>query len=200
MRIGIDCRMYGPSHGYMGKYMECFLSYLEQNEDTNEYVLFFNDRELGDFTSESSRFRTIKTSAKIGGIAEQILFPYELFRERMDVVFFPSPNIPLLYRKKAIITLSDLVPYFYPEKRLKGAWMRYWHRFILRNSIQRSHSIIVFSEMLGRDIIEIFDTHEDKIQVISPMCPNIPETKSGESEIKQFLLQEGINEKYMLSV
>lgn len=43
MRIGIDCRMYGPSHGYMGKYMESFVSYLLENEDTNEYVLFFND-------------------------------------------------------------------------------------------------------------------------------------------------------------
>lgn len=118
MRIGIDCRAYGSSHGYIGKYIENLISYLEQSEDTNEYVLFLNDHEAGEFTSKSPRFYIVKTSVKMGGIAEQILFPYELSREKLDVMFFPHPSIPLFYLGKSIILLSDLVPYFYPEKNL----------------------------------------------------------------------------------
>ncbi|MDD5377254.1 MAG: glycosyltransferase family 1 protein [Candidatus Gracilibacteria bacterium] len=198
MRIGIDCRAYGPSHGYMGRYIEHLVSCLIENEGTDEYVLFFGEREWSDFTMKSPRFRTVKTSAKIGGLREQILFPYELSKEKLDLMLFSSPNIPLFYFGKSIIILSDLVSYFYPEKRLKGIWMRYWQSLILRQSIQKSSSIIVFSEVLKRDIIEISDTHEEKIRIIPPMCLDI--IPQSETEAKQFLSKEGLDREYILSV
>lgn len=119
MRIGIDCRTYGPAHGYMGKYMESFVSYLLLSEDTNEYVLFFNDREFGDFIPEFPRFRAMKTASETGSWSEQMFLPYELYKEKLDIMLFSQPSIPLLYLGKSVIILSDLVPYFYPEKRLK---------------------------------------------------------------------------------
>lgn len=119
MRIGIDCRVYSSSHGYMGKYMEDLVSFLIQNTDAHECVLFFNDRELADSLPKSPRLHIIKTIAKVGSFLEQILFPYELYREKLDILFFPHPFSPWLYRKKYIILLSDLLPYFYPEKRFK---------------------------------------------------------------------------------
>lgn len=201
MRIGIDCRTYGSSHGYMGKYIESFVSYLEQNGGTNEFVLFFNDREFGEFTAKSSRLRTVKTSGKIGSISEQLLFPYELYREKLDIMLFSQPHSPVLYFGKTVIILSDLVAYFYPEKHMKGSLTRHWNNFLLRNSIRKSHDLIVFSETLKRDIIEIFDTHEEQIHVIPPMCLNIPDMEpSGGNEWQQFLLQENLNEKYLLFV
>lgn len=119
MRIGIDCRTYGSSHGHIGKYIESFVSYLMENEDGNEYVLFFNDRETGEIISESPRFRAIKTSVKMGSISEQLVFPYELFKEKLDMMLFSQSNTPLFYFGKTIIILSDLISYFYPEKRMK---------------------------------------------------------------------------------
>lgn len=198
MRIGIDCRTYGLSDGDMGKYIKSFISYLKENEDTNEYVLFFNDREAGEFTSKSPRINVIKTSAKMGSILEQVLFPYEIHKEKLDAMLFSCPRIPLFYFGKSSIILSDLVPYFYPEKHMKWLWMRYWQNLILRSSIRKSRSIIAFSEVLKRDIIEIFDTHEEKIHVIPPMYSEMK--LSEENEGKQFLVKEGINEKYILSV
>ena len=76
--------------------------------------------------------------------------------------------------------------------------MRHFHTFLLRQSIKKSASIIAFSEVLKRDIIEIFNTSEEKIQVIPPMCPEIQ--FGDENEVKQFLMKEGIAEKYILSV
>ena len=75
MRIGIDCRTYGSSHGYMGKYIEKFIAYLEQNEDENEYVLFFSESDFCEFHPKSPRFRIVKTSKKIGSLFEQVFFP-----------------------------------------------------------------------------------------------------------------------------
>lgn len=201
MRIGIDCRAYGSSHGYMGKYIESFVSHLEQNEDSNEFVLFFNEREFGEFTTKSPRLRAVKTSVKIGSIREQIFFPYELYREKLDIMLFSHPISPVLYRGKSVLILSDLAAHFYPDKHKKGSIARHWNNFLLQSSIRKAHAVIAFSETIKRDIIEIFDTHEDRIRVIPPVCLSISGAgPRGGSEIQQFLFQESIDEKYMLFV
>jgi len=185
----------------MGKYIQNLVSYLEQNEDTNEYVLFFGEREFSEFVPKSSRFHAVRIAEKIGSIGEQLLFPFALYAQKLDSMLFSCPYSPVLYLGQTIIILSDMVAYFYPEKHLKGSIMRHWHTFLLRNSIRKAHSIIALSETLKRDIIEIFDTHEERIQVIPPMGPDAPGSDmSGENGLRQFLLQEGIDAKYMLFV
>ena len=198
MRIGIDCRSYGPEYGYKGQYTKSLVSHLVKNNDGNEYILFFLDREFSEFVSNSSWVHTVKTSAKIGSIAEQTTFPHELYKQKLDLMIFGTPNIPVAYYKKSIVILSDLVSYFYPEKELKSSLRRHFSTFILRQSIGKAVSIIAFSEVLKRDIIEIFDTREEKIQVIPPICPEIQ--RGEEDEVIQFLKKEGISEKYILSV
>ena len=44
---------------------------------------------------------------------------YELYKEKLDSVLFSHPSIPLFYFGKSTIILSDLISYFYPEKRMK---------------------------------------------------------------------------------
>ncbi len=185
----------------MGKYLAELVSYLEKNEDENEYVLFFHDRELSEFTIRSSRFRTVKTSAQLGSLSEQIHFPYELSKEKLDIMVFPAPNTPVLYFGKTIVIVPDLVSYFYPMKHLKGSWMRNSSNFILRRSLQKASAIIAFSEILRRDIIEIFDIHEDKISIIPPMfLDTLSEKVQTREDIQQALALENIHGKYMLIV
>ena len=169
MRIGIDCRTYGPSYGYTGRYIEHLISYLDTHEDEHEYVLFFSDRNFGEFVSESDRLQTLKTATKKENLFDQIIFSYELYKQKFDLVLFPDSKIPFFYRGKSMIIATDFVSYFYPEKHLKGTIMRYWSNLILRYSIESASQIVALSEILKRDIIEIFDVHEDKIRVIPPM-------------------------------
>ncbi len=169
MRIGIDCRTYGSTHGYMGKYLESFIDHLDTNEDEHEYVLFMSEREFDEFSPKSPRIQRVKTAIKSGGIMEHALFPLELQKKHLDLVLFPTPHIPLFYFGKSVIILPDLVSYFYPEKHLSGSFMRFIQTFLLRMNIQKASTIIVLGEVLKRDIIEIFDTKEEKIHIIPPM-------------------------------
>ncbi len=201
MRIGIDCRAYWETHGYRGIYIENLISYLDQNEDANEYVLFFNDRDFNDFIPKSPRIHTRKTTVKLSSFLEQIFFPQELFKEKLDHMFFSHPSILFFYRKNTTILLIDLVAYFYPEKYLKWWLLQYWKGFILRHSIRKSDTIIALSEVLKHDIIEIFDVDEQKILVIPPMFPEREKIHIEKgNDIQQFLLKEGISKKYILSV
>lgn len=167
--------------------------------DEHEYVLFFHDQLLADFDFTSPRLRAVKTSARVGSIAEQIVFPYELYREKLDIMFSIAPYSPLLYRRKTIALLPDLASYFYPTKLFKGTWMRNWSNLVLRQSLRKAHRVIALSETLKRDIIEIFDIHEDAIQVIPPMFAGDQDvTESTPDEVQKLLLQENIQGKYMI--
>lgn len=198
MRIGIDCRTYGQDSGYAGRYLRAFVAHIDGNDDGNEYVLFFGERDFGEFSPRSGRIRTLKTAAKPHSLQEQISFPFELYRAKLDLMLFPEPNIPVLYNGRSVSIVFDLVSYFYPEKHLKGSIMRLLRNTLLRRSIRNSAHIIVSGDVLKRDIIEIFDTPEEKIQVIPPMC--LSGKKEASSDAKQFLAQENIAEKYSLSV
>lgn len=169
MRIGIDCRNYGPAYGYMGKYLASFVDHLDTNEDEHEYVLFMREREFDEFSPKSPHIQRVKTAIKSGGIMEHALFPLELQKKHLNLVLFPTSHIPLFYFGKSVIMLPDLVSYFYPEKHLSGSFMRFIQTFLLRMSIQKASTIIVLGEVLKRDIIEIFDTKEEKIHVLPPM-------------------------------
>lgn len=198
MRIGIDCRIYGAANGYMGSSMEQFVSYLVQTEDEHEYVLFFHDRDVSDRVLKSPRFRIVKTAAKIGSLAEQTVLPYELYREKLDTVLGFAPYIPLLYRKKTVAILPDLVSYFYPSKHMKGTWRRNWSNLVLRTCLRKASGTIVLSETLKRDVIEIFDIPEEKIRVIPPMILEHKDVKQNLGEMQQFLVTENISERYLL--
>lgn len=63
MRIGIDCRNYGPSYGYMGEYVQNLVSYLEKLEDGHKYVLFFDEKGLHEYEPSSSSMQCILTKS-----------------------------------------------------------------------------------------------------------------------------------------
>lgn len=201
MRIGIDCRTYGEKDGYRGIYIQNLVSYIHENEDQNEYVLYFHEQEFATFVSHSSHIHTVQTSIKIESIAEQILMPYELWKEKLDCMLFSHPCSPIFYKWKAILLLIDLVPYFYPEKHLKWWFLKYWKNFILRYSIQKAHKTIALSQSLKHDLIELFNIQEEKISIIPPMLWDYENIYNiSEMEIKQFFLKEGISKPYILSV
>lgn len=69
---------------------------------------------------------------------------------------------------------------------------------MLRMSMRKASTIIAFSEVLKHDIIEIFDTSEEKIQVISPL--HLQMQIGSEHELQQFFIKENFSKKYILSV
>jgi len=49
MKIGIDCRIYGPKHTGIGRYVQNLVENLLIQDKENEYVLFINKDSENDF-------------------------------------------------------------------------------------------------------------------------------------------------------
>jgi glycosyltransferase involved in cell wall biosynthesis len=117
MRIGIDARMYTESG--IGRYLRNLLIQLRLTDHQNNYVIFClqKDYDAIHLVLSSDKWKIIVADFKWYTIAEQVKFPFLLYREHLDLVHFPHFNIPLFYFKKFIVTIHDLTHYTFAMKR-----------------------------------------------------------------------------------
>ena len=198
MRIGIDGRGYGSTYGYMGKYAEALVTHISKHTDAHEYVLIVHDQELNPSILNCPRLQVITIPTGLWKLGNHLYFTYELYRAKLDAMLFMEPKIPVFYVKKSIIIVPDLLSYFYPSKHAHVFWARHVEMFFLRRSIRKASHIITLSKTLKRDLIEIFNIHEDLITHIPPIYVPLRIWKAVTA--KNFFAQEHLHEKYILSV
>ncbi|MBI2984794.1 MAG: glycosyltransferase family 4 protein [Candidatus Kerfeldbacteria bacterium] len=174
MRIGIDCRtVLSPAVGgraEVGHYTYHLVKALLEQDDINQYVLFFDYRMAAEGTQEFQRpnvkirFFPFSSYGRFLPIAySQMLVSAVLLRARLDLFHAPANIIPLGYRRPSVVTVHNLVSYKYPE------WFPtqvFSTRVLVPRSLRRAKRVIAVSESTKRDIREQFDVPVEKIVVI----------------------------------
>jgi glycosyltransferase involved in cell wall biosynthesis len=171
MKIGIDARFYGSLGKGLGRYTQKLIHYLEELDDTNEYVVFLRKENFDEYRPRSRRFRKALADYAWYSFEEQLLFPWLLRRYRLDLVHFPHFNIPVLYRGRFVVTIHDLILLHFPTRRASTLpalwyWVKFWaYRMTIRHAILRSERIVTVSEFTKSDLLERYWVSPDKIQV-----------------------------------
>ena len=171
MRIGIDARFYGSVGKGLGRYTEKLLEYLETLDTENEYVVFLRRENFYEYRPKSPRFKKVLADFAWYGFAEQLLFPWLLYRFRFDLVHFPHFNVPLLYRKKFVVTIHDLILIHYPTLRntTRPAWLYRLkfaaYRFVIAEAIRHAVEVIVVSRFTESDVLTHYPAAKGKITV-----------------------------------
>ena len=166
MIIGIDARMYGYAQTGIGNYIRHLLKYIFELDKENNYVIFLSPEEYDNFELPSKRIRKIKVSAKWYGWKEQILFPFELYKENLDLMHFTHFNSPVLYFKKSIVTIHDITPYFFPGHKMKSFIRKIGFRTVFFSSVKKASKVIAVSKNTKSDIVKHFKISKDKIEVV----------------------------------
>lgn len=164
--IGIDARMYGYAQTGIGNYIRHLLADVFEHDQDNNYVIFLMPEEFDAFMVPNKRVRKVKTDCKWYGWKEQLIFPFQLYKERLDLMHFTHFNSPILYFKKAITTIHDVTPYFFPGHKMKSPLRRICFRLVFFSSVRKAKRIIAVSESTKKDIIRYFRISGNKIQVI----------------------------------
>ncbi|MCK4592396.1 glycosyltransferase family 4 protein [Candidatus Parcubacteria bacterium] len=165
-RIGIDARMYGYAQTGIGNYIRHLLQCIFEMDKKNEYVIFLMPEEYDKFNLPNKRIKKIGVSAKWYGWKEQLLFPFQLYKENLDLIHFTHFNSPILYSKKSIVTIHDITPFFFPGHKMKSIIRRTGFRTVFSLSVKKASKVIAVSENTKNDIVEHFKIKEDKINVI----------------------------------
>jgi glycosyltransferase involved in cell wall biosynthesis len=171
MRIGIDARFYGSTGKGLGRYTEKLIHHLERCDDGHEYVIFLGQENFDEYVPKSRRCVKVLATYRWYSFAEQILFPITLYRQRLDLVHFPHFNVPLLYRRRFVVTIHDLILIHYPTIRnttrsVFSYWMKFVaYRIVIGSAIRRAAHVITVSRFTERDIIEHYPFAAGKISM-----------------------------------
>ncbi len=173
MRIGIDARFYGKLGKGLGRYTSELVTHLEKIDRKNEYVVFLRRENWDDYEPTHPNVKKVLADIPWYGIREQIVFPFILLRERLDLVHFPHFNVPVLYPKRFVMTVHDLILLHFPTTRattlgpftFKIKFLLY--RAVIAIALRRAKTVFTVSEHTKNEIIATFPFMKQKPPVVT---------------------------------
>ena len=169
VRIGIEASyLLFPKKSGVENYTFHLIEALGQLPDLPEITLYLHPPPEPDWSPEveallaNHKFRRRVSRVPRGWL--KLVLPYQAWWDRTEVVHFPGTLLPPMLLCASVITLYDLtyvrMPELYPPQELAIA------ETAVAQAAQKATAIIAVSENTKRDLIEIYDVEEEKIQAI----------------------------------
>ncbi len=94
----------------------------------------------------------------------KIRLSWEMLRNKPDLLFIPSHTLPIFFPKKTVMTVHDLGYEKYPEAY--SFFARYHLRQSYKFAARQATKIIVPTEFTKRELISLYNTKPEKIEVV----------------------------------
>ena len=169
MKIGIDCRMYGPKHTGIGRYVQNLVENLVATDKDNKYVLFVNKDFEGQFLNNKPKI--ILVDIPHYSFKEQFAFPQIIKKEKLDLVHFPHFNVPMFYSGKYVVTIHDLIKHLSkgPSTTTRNKaiyWLKYLgYKIVFKQAIKRAEKIITPSIFVKEQVVKCYRINPTKVEV-----------------------------------
>jgi len=204
-RIGIDARFYGPLGKGLGRYTQEIVDNIINIDTDNEYVVFLGVDNFDEFVvpvGAADRVKKVKINIRWYTLKEQLLFPFYIWRAKVDLIHFPHFNVPVLTGGKFVVTVHDLILTKFPTVRattlnpLIYKLKNLAYRLVIWLALKRSQKIITVSQFTKNDIIDQFHISADKIVVTYEGVANL--AKGHDTLFVKKLDEEGTLERYKI--
>ncbi len=156
--ISIDVRM--SQHTGIGRYIRGLLSALTLHPARWQYHLIGNKDFQKKFQSE---WPYHETSAPIYSLSEQVAIPFSA--RHSDCLHVPHYNAPLLWGKKLVVTIHDLIHLHFKED-LQSPLARLYAKTMLPQIAKRADHIIAVSQYTKDDLVKTLGVNPVKITVV----------------------------------
>ncbi len=191
MRIGIDARFYGSFGKGLGRYTQKLIEHLEIIDHENQYFIFLRKENYATYQPKSNNFHKVLADYRWYTAKEQLLMPCKAWRLRLDCMHFTHFNVPLLYYRKFIVTIHDLILAKYPTQRatklgpLTYSLKHFAYRLVIKSAVKRAKAVIAVSEYTKKEIIRYFHCAPEKVMVTYEAAEPVPETFSPDPQVLQ---------------
>ncbi len=205
-RIGIDARFYGPVGKGLGRYTQEIVDNIIKNDPLNEYVIFLRRENFNDFKTDNAKVKKVLADFRWYGFKEQIIFPFLISLERLDLIHFPHFNVPLFCPVRFIVTIHDLILIKFPTQRATTlAPMIYkiknfFYRIVITNAVKRARRVLAVSEYTKKEIIKQFKIKSEKIIVTYEGVADLARGKAENRDSGNVLAKYQITRPFLLYV
>lgn len=169
IKIGIDTRLWGQTG--VGRYLEQLVVNLAKVDKESRYVLFLRPPEHQSLKVSGENFIKKLADIRWHSLKEQIILPFILWREHLDLVHFPYFSVPIFYPGKFVVTIHDLIldhfdtgkastlpRFIYRVKRLG-------YKLVMGIALHRAAKIITVSENTKKEIVNHYKISPEKVVV-----------------------------------
>lgn len=169
MRIGIDARLWNETG--VGRYIRSLFHYLAEVDKENEYVWFLGKKEFETLEMPSKKWKKIETNIHWHTLAEQLILPWIFYKQNLDLLHFPYFSFPILYPKKFVVTIHDLIFDHYKTGKAstlpRGFYIikKFGYQIVLWASVRRAAKILTLSNDAKNEIADHYNAQKDKIVV-----------------------------------
>lgn len=161
MRIAISCRSLEYASGGVKEYLQSLIDALLDCDKKNTYVLVYSRMSFfGSFKGVEEV--SLECSNRL--VFDWLRLPGALAKERVDLAFFPSSNMPPRIACKAVAAIMDLGYYHKGPRMYRLADTLYMKR-AMAYTVRRAQGLVAISQNTKRDLMEILGAPEDKITV-----------------------------------
>jgi len=170
LNIGIDARTIFTSErtGIANYTLQLITGLLANNM---KVTLFTNTIHNNPFPLGGKNINIIYGKAKLRPIWEQIVLPWLLYKHPVDIYHATwNYGIPLLYKKKSILTVHDIIPLTYKKRYFSNSvidklfFLSY--KISLRFSLKKASQVITDSQYSFKQIVSFFPEFSAKIKVL----------------------------------
>ncbi len=200
MKIGINGQLLAFSKNYrtagISRYIKCLLD--EYHKYNMNVTLFAASPEARQLYAKFEVLVSDTANPSKRIFWEQFISPFSLVKHKIETYHCPMQVLPLLTRLsrvKKIVTVHDLANFKFPEFYLKSK--QKYLTALTRLSMQFADKIIAVSENTKKDLIEVLNVPEKKIQVIYHGCSSLPVDEETALQVKK---QYKLPEEYILFV
>lgn len=208
MRIGFDAKRLFNNFTGLGNYSRFVVRALLDSYPKNIYTLYSPKIKDHPGTKEfrtnprllirtpprwvkGSGFGSFWRSVNLGNIA---------FRDGIDLLHGLSNELPVTKPTglKTVVTVHDLIFMRYPD--LYGKIDAKIYKRKLRNACESADKIIAISEQTSRDLQEIMDVDEKRIEVVYQGCDSIFKHRVSSGQLAEVKAKYSLPEKFVLSI
>ena len=205
-RIGIDARFYGPIGKGLGRYIQEIVDNIVKLDQVSEYVVFLRRENFSSFKSDNLKVKKILADIKWYGLAEQILLPFLISRQRLNLMHFPHFNVPIFCPVKFVVTIHDLILIKFPTQRATTLApviykiKNFFYKIVIALAIKRARQVLAVSEYTKQEIVRQFKIKPEKVMVTYEGVADLARDKINDHQPEDILKKYHITEPYLLYV
>lgn len=205
MNIGFEAKRVFRNFTGLGNYSRAVVKALSENYPENRYFLYAPDTKKqinSSLNLNAKNIAIITAPVKILKAIWRILqLNSHLKKDGIDIFHGLSGELPLNIKKSgvpAVVTIHDLIFIRYPHyfKPID----RFIYRYKFKKACINANRIIAISEQTKKDIVQFFDIHPNKIDVVYQGCDPIFSTRFPLDNLKNIKQKYQLPDDFLLCV
>jgi len=200
--IGIDARFYGEAGP--GRYAKNIVTHLEKIDHKNKYVIFLRKKGFDLYNPTNPNFTKALAEYNWYSFGEQLGFLFKILKYKLDLFYVPHFNIPILYPKKIVTAIPDLIMHSFSTEKGTTLWKPYYkvkkfvYKIVFWWAIIRSKKVIVPANTVLEDFLKYYpNISKDKYVIAEEgIDPDLKGVDTSNSE--EVLDKYGIKKPFIL--